>query len=28
LNDGFMMRKSLPTREELIGWFEQFKKTK
>ena len=26
LNDGFMMRKSLPTREELIGWFEQFKK--
>lgn len=27
LNDGFMMRKSLPTREELIGWFEQHKKT-
>jgi hypothetical protein len=26
LNDGFMMRKSLPTREELIGWFEQIKK--
>ncbi len=26
LNDGFMMRRSLPTREELIGWFEQFKK--
>ena len=26
LNDGFKVRKSLPTREELIGWFEQFKK--
>ena len=26
LNDGFIIRKSLPTREELIGWFEQFKK--
>jgi exonuclease VII large subunit len=27
LNDGFMIRKSLPTRlEELIGWFEQNKK--
>jgi hypothetical protein len=26
LNDGFIMRKSLPTREELIGWFEQFRK--
>ena len=25
LNDGFIIRKSLPTREELIGWFEQFK---
>jgi hypothetical protein len=26
LNDGFIIRKSLPTREELIGWFNQFKK--
>jgi hypothetical protein len=26
LNDGFIIRKSLPTREELIGYFEQFKK--
>jgi hypothetical protein len=27
LNDGFMIRKSLPTRlEELIDWFEQNKK--
>ena len=25
LNDGFIIRKSLPTREELIGWFETFK---
>ena len=25
LNDGFIIRKSLPTREELIGWFKQFK---
>ena len=28
LNDGFIIRKSLPTREELIGWFEQFKNKK
>jgi hypothetical protein len=26
LNDGFIIRKSLPTKEELLGWFEQFKK--
>jgi hypothetical protein len=26
LNDGFVMRKSLPTKEELIEWFNQFKK--
>jgi hypothetical protein len=26
LNDGFIVRKSLPTKDELIGWFEQFKK--
>ena len=25
LNDGFIIRKSLPTKEELFGWFEQFK---
>ena len=25
LNDGFIIRKSLPTKEELLGWFEQFK---
>lgn len=27
LNDGFILRKSLPTKDELIGYFEQFKKT-
>ncbi len=26
LNNGFMLRRSLPSREELISWFEQFKK--
>jgi hypothetical protein len=26
LNDGFIIRKSLPTKEELLGWFKQFKK--
>jgi hypothetical protein len=26
LNDGFIIRKSLPTKEELVGWFEQLKK--
>jgi hypothetical protein len=26
LNDGFIMRKSLPTRYELIEWFKQFEK--
>jgi hypothetical protein len=25
LNDGFIIRKSLPTKEELLGWFKQFK---
>jgi hypothetical protein len=25
LNDGFIIRKSLPTREELIGWFKLLK---
>lgn len=25
LNDGFIIRKSLPTVEELAGWFEQNK---
>jgi hypothetical protein len=24
LNDGFIIRKSLPTKEELFGWFKQF----
>jgi hypothetical protein len=28
LNDGFMLRRSLPSREELISWFEQFRKSK
>ena len=26
LNDGFIIRKSLPSKEELVGWFEQLKK--